>query len=416
MNKALAVARWEYIEKVKSKAFLISLLLTPMIMLGMGILPTLLATRPDTSSQTIGIIDPSGEISAPLSAYLDEYYKLPNGNPNYVLRPFSTRSPEELVSAKHEADSLVLDEQLEGYVVMGKTVMSDSAFEYHSQNVGNVKLIERMNHAMRDILVRKKLEARGYDPSVIKDLSSEIDMKTIKLAKSGQEEESAVERVFFTAYGFMMMMFFLIITSGQILVRSMLEEKSNRVVEVLISSCTANQLMAGKVIGLSLLGLTQMGLWAVIGIAISLKMAITLISLPSAGLLFLYFIFGYLFFAAVFIAAGAPVSTEQEAQQINSYLVILLILPVMFAFTIMQNPNSTLAHVLTFIPFLTPTMMAIRIPVQMPSEYEIAGSLVVLILFAFGAIWMAGKIFRTTILLYGKRPSLKELLIIVRAK
>jgi len=159
-----------------------------------------------------------------------------------------------------------------------------------------------------------------------------------------------------------------------------------------------------------------MGLWAVIGITISLKMAVTLISLPSAGLLFLYFIFGYLFFAAVFIAAGAPVSTEQEAQQINSYLVILLILPVMFAFTIMQNPNSTLAHVLTFIPFLTPTMMAIRIPVQMPSELEIAGSLIVLILFAFGAIWMAGKIFRTTILLYGKRPSLKELLVIVRAK
>jgi len=416
MRKALAVARWEYVEKVKSKAFLISLLLTPLIMLGMGILPTLLATRPDTTAQIVGIIDPSGEIALPLSEYLDAHYKLPDGNPNYVLRKFSAGTADEVAAAKHRADMLILDDQLEGYLVLGKSYLNDTAFEYHAQNVGNVKLIERMNHAMRDLLVRKKLEARGYDTSIIRDLSSEVDMKTIKLAKSGQEEESAVERVFFTAYGFMMMMFFLIITSGQILVRSMLEEKSNRVVEILISSCTANQLMAGKVIGLSLLGLTQMGLWGVIGIAISLKMAITLISLPSAGLLFLYFIFGYLFFAAVFIAAGAPVSTEQEAQQINSYLVILLILPVMFAFTIMQNPNSTLSHVLTFIPFLTPTMMAIRIPVQMPSELEIAGSLIVLILFAFGAIWMAGKIFRTTILLYGKRPSLRELLVIVRAK
>ena len=174
--------------------------------------------------------------------------------------------------------------------------------------------------------------------------------------------------------------------------------------------------MAGKVIGLSLLGLTQMGLWAVIGIAISVKFAITLISLSSALLLFLYFIFGYLLFAAVFVAAGAPVSTEQEAQQINSYLVIVLILPIMFAFTIMQNPNSTLAKVLTFIPFLTPSMMAIRIPIQMPSVFEIVGSLALLIVCSFAAIWFAGKIFRTTILLYGKRPSLKELFAIIRSK
>jgi len=416
MKKTFAVARWEYIEKVKSKAFLISLLLTPLIMIAVGIIPSLLMSRPDTESQSIGILDQSGVLAQPLTKYIGEKYKLPNGLPNYAVQSLPATTPEEFSASKRLADTLVLSEQLEGYMIIGKSFLADSTIEYHSQNVGNVKVVERFNNAIRDVIIERKLEARGFDRSILNDLTSSVEMKTIKLTKSGNEETAGIEQVFFTSYGFMMMMFFLIMTSGQILVRSMLEEKSNRVVEVLMSSCSANQLMAGKVIGLSLLGLTQMGLWAVIGIAISVKFAITLISLSSALLLFLYFIFGYLLFAAVFVAAGAPVSTEQEAQQINSYLVVVLIMPIMFAFTIMQNPNSTLAKVLTFIPFLTPSMMAIRIPIQMPSVFEIVGSLALLIVCSFAAIWFAGKIFRTTILLYGKRPSLKELIAIIRSK
>ncbi|HMD14892.1 MAG TPA: ABC transporter permease [Bacteroidota bacterium] len=416
MKKTFAVARWEYIEKVKSKAFLISLLLTPLIMIAVGIIPSLLMSRPDTESQPIGILDQSGVLAQPLAKYIGEKYKLPNGLPNYALQSLPATTPEDFAASKRLADTLVLNEQLEGYMIIGKSFLTDSTIEYHSQNVGNVKVVERFNNAIRDVIIERKLEARGFDRSILNDLTASVEMKTIKLSKSGKEETAGIEQVFFTSYGFMMMMFFLIMTSGQILVRSMLEEKSNRVVEILMSSCSANQLMAGKVIGLSLLGLTQMGLWAVIGIAISVKFAITLISLSSALLLFLYFIFGYLLFAAVFVAAGAPVSTEQEAQQINSYLVVVLIMPIMFAFTIMQNPNSTLAKVLTFIPFLTPSMMAIRIPIQMPSVFEIVGSLALLIVCSFGAIWFAGKIFRTTILLYGKRPSLKELIAIIRSK
>lgn len=283
MKKALTVARWEYIEKVKSKAFIISLLLTPAMMLAMGILPTMMASRPDTETKVVGIIDQSGKIFEPLSTIMDTKYRLPNGQPNYILRSFSVEGSADLGSGKREADSLVLAEELEGYFVIGKSIMTDTMFEYHSQNVGNFKITERFNSAVRDIIVEKKLKARGFDPTIVKDLTSPIDLKTLKLTKSGKEEESGFEQVFFTAYGFMMMMFFLIMTSGQLLVRSMLEEKSNRVVEVLMSSCSANQLMAGKVIGLSLLGLTQMSLWVIIGVVISVKFAVTLIALPGAS-------------------------------------------------------------------------------------------------------------------------------------
>jgi ABC-2 type transport system permease protein len=213
----------------------------------------------------------------------------------------------------------------------------------------------------------------------------------------------------------MMMMFFPVVTSGQLLVRSLLEEKSNRVAEVLMSSCSANELLVGKIVGLSGLGLTQIALWGLIGLAISLQFAVTLISLTNALLLLLYFVLGYLLAASIFVGAGAPLTTEQEAQQITSYLMLIFIMPIALAFPVIQNPDSTLAKVLTFIPIVTPTMMALRIPIQTPSVLEIILSLLLLAGSAVAAMWAAGKIFRIGMLTYGKRPSLRELARWVRA-
>jgi ABC-2 type transport system permease protein len=194
----------------------------------------------------------------------------------------------------------------------------------------------------------------------------------------------------------------------------MLEEKSNRVVEILMSSASANDLMAGKVIGLSGLGLTQIACWGAIGIATSLKFGVIAIAPGTALLLLVYLILGYLLYAAIFVTAGAPVSTEQEAQQITSYITIILVIPIALAMPVMENPDGTVFRILSFIPLLTPTMMAIRIPVQMPSVLEILGSIALLGLSAVGMMFVAGKVFRTTILMVGKRPSLAELWRIIR--
>jgi ABC-2 type transport system permease protein len=317
--------------------------------------------------------------------------------------------------ALRRADSLVIADQIEGYVIIPRTVMTDTAIEYRSENIGNFKLTERLTGAVRDIVTERKLRERGLDPRLVKELTNPIALRTIKLSKTGEAEESGFEKVFFTAYVFMMMLFFLVMTSGQLLVRSILEEKSNRVVEVLLSSCSAKDLMTGKIIGLSALGLTQMSFWVVIGLAVSAKFTVPLIPLGSALLLACYFGLGYILYAAIFVAAGAPVSTEQEAQQINSYLVLILVVPIAVAFSAIQNPNSTLIRVLSYIPLLTPSMMALRIPIQMPSPPELAATLVLLALSAAGAMWLAGKIFRTTMLVYGKRPSLAEFARIVRS-
>lgn len=412
MKKVFAVAKWEYVEKIKSKAFLVSLIIIPLIMIAMGVLPGLLASRPDTESKIIGVFDQSGEIFQPLKKYLNLHYQLPTGKPNYILVSVAD-TLNTIQEGKNLADALVLASEIEGYVIIPKSIMEDTSVEYRSENVGNIRVTDRLTTAIRDLVVGKKLHDQGIDPLLVKQLTSPLEMKTIKLSKSG-EEESGFTQVFFTAYVFMMMMLFLVLTSGQLLVRSMLEEKSNRVVEVLVSSCSATDLMAGKVLGLSGLGLTQMGIWVIMGLAISLKFGVSAIALPSALLLLLYFILGYVLYAAIFVAAGSPVSTEQEAQQITSYLSLTLVLPIALALPVMQNPNAMLVRVLTFVPLMTPTMMAMRIPIQMPSTVEIVSSLALLALSAVVMMWVAGRIFRIAILIYGKRPSIGELVKYIR--
>jgi ABC-2 type transport system permease protein len=412
MNKMFIVAKWEYMEKIKSKIFLVSLFLTPAIMIGFGTLPTLLATRPDTDVKVIGIIDQSGEMAKPLSKYLDRKYKLPNKQPNYVLRVID--EPDTL-TAKKIADSLVIHQAIEGYLTIGKTYMTDGAQEYRSENTGSIKLIERLNKAVHDVITQKRLVVRGLDTATINDLTKGVELRAIKISKTGEEEEGGFEKVFIPAYIFMMVMFFVVISSGQLLVRSMMEEKSNRIVEVLVSSCSTTDLMAGKILGLSGLGLTQLLIWGFIGVTFALGFLANVMTLTMALLLFIYFILGYLFYAALFVALGAPVSTEQEAQQFTSYLVMLLIVPIVLIIPVMESPNSPMVKIMSYIPVFTPTMMALRIAGQMPGIFDIISTMVVLALSAAGAMWAAGKIFRVTILVVGKRPSFGELLRIVKS-
>jgi ABC-2 type transport system permease protein len=412
MNKTFVVAKWEYLEKIKSKIFLVSLFLTPAIMIGFGVLPTLLASRPDTDTKVIGIIDQSSQMAQPLSQYLEKKYKLPNKQPNYLLRVIN--DPDTL-QAKKIADSLVIHDNIEGYVTISRTFMTDGSQEYRSQNTGNIKLIERLNQAIHDVVTQKKLVLRGIDTSIIKDLTKNIELKAIKISKSGKEEEGGFEKVFIPAYIFMMVMFFVVISSGQLLVRSMMEEKSNRIVEVLVSSCSTQELMAGKILGLSGLGLTQLAVWGFIGVTFALGFLANIITVTMAILLFVYFILGYLFYAALFVAFGAPVSTEQEAQQFTSYLVLLLLVPIVLIIPVMESPNSLMIRVISYIPVFTPTMMAMRIAGQMPSLFEIISTILTLAASAAGAMWIAGKIFRVTILVVGKRPSLAELIRIVKS-
>ncbi len=408
MNKMLAVAKWEFIEKVRTKAFIIGLFMTPIIMSMFTVLPSLLADKGDEKTKKIGIIDETHSLAKLIDARLGEKYKLKDGSPNYMFVEIT----DENTTTDHLkilATAQIATNEIEGYFILPKDVFEKGKIEYRAENVGNSRDQNRFSKILEDIIIEQRLKANGYDAPTIKKLMTEIDIKTFKVSRKGEEKESGFLETFFTGYIFIMLLMFLVLTTGQMMIRSLIEEKGNRIVEVLVSSCSSQQLMSGKIIGLSTLGLSTVAFWALILIGVNFATPVPFVAVDNLILLLIYFIFGYYMYVAIFIIAGSTVSTEQEAQQMTGYITIFLVLPIVFAVPLMLNPDSMLVKILSQIPLLTPTMMALRLSIQAPHWWEIALSLVTLSLTIYGMMWVAGKVFRIGILVTGKKPSFKEI-------
>jgi len=208
----------------------------------------------------------------------------------------------------------------------------------------------------------------------------------------------------------------MIIYSGQMLVRSLVEEKSTKLIEILISSCSPEELMAGKILGLSALGLFQMFIWICIGIALAGSSLIPMSAFDNLWIMLVYFILGFLFYTAVFVGIGSIVTTEQEAQQITSYLSLVLVLPIAISASAITNPNSGLVQILSFIPLTIPAIMLLKINVVRVSTVEILSTITIMLASIYIMIYVASKIFRIGILSYGKRPGIKELISWIKEK
>ncbi len=415
MNKTLVVAKWEFLEKVRTKAFIIGLFLMPMIIALTSILPSLLAGKEDESTKLIGIVDATSDQLGSVLTTKMEKYRLSNGNPNYILRPIASGKTVDLAEACLVGDKQILKDEIEGYIILTPGIMQDSVVEYRSRDAGDIRLTTRLQSNLKSVLLDKKLAEKGLNPALAKILRAPLDVKTVKVSKSGTKEETDFMRTFFSAFIPLMMLFNLFITSGQLLVRSLLDEKSNRIVEVLVSSCRPVELMSGKLLGLCALGLTQIGFWALIALAAMASFGS--MSFPPANQLLLvmvYSVLGYLFYSAIFIALGSPVTTEQEAQQINSYLVLFLVLPIALVLPIILQPNAVWVKVLSFIPIFTPTFMVLRLLIKMPSAIEIISTIIILLLSTYVMMIAAGRIFRVAILATGKRPGMREVMRWVR--
>lgn len=408
MNKMLTVARWEFIEKVRTKAFLIGLLMTPLIMVAFTVIPSLMADNADESTKVFGVIDMTGTLAAPIDARLTEKYKLENGTPNYRVQPVTDENmdPDHL---KMLAMGRLASGEIEGYFILPKDVLERGVVEYRAENVGNARDQNRFSGVLEEIIIDRRLRSGGYDAAAIKKLMTDVEIKTFKVSKQGEEKESGFMETFFTGYIFIMMLMFLVLSTGQMLIRSVIEEKGNRIIEVLVSSCSSQELMSGKIIGLSLLGLTTVAFWAVMLIAVNFATPVPFVAVDNMALLILYFILGYFMYVGIFIIAGSTVSTEQEAQQMTGYITLILVIPIVFAVPVMFNPDSTLVTVLSQVPLLTPTMMALRFSVQMPAWWEIVLSLTTMTATIYGLMWAAGKVFRIGILITGKKPNFGEI-------
>jgi ABC-2 type transport system permease protein len=259
---------------------------------------------------------------------------------------------------------------------------------------------------------------------IVKELTRPLSIKTIKISKGGEASERGFMEEYFSTFIFVMILYMTLIIYGTSIMRSIVQEKSSRIVEVLLAGLNPFQLMAGKILGQGFVGITQYLIWAVCGIGLILFGGKVM---PMAGDYFnfapeiflyfvIFFVLGYFVFSALYSAIGAMCNTDQEAQQMSFPVVMVLIIPILVFSMIVKNPNSTVSVVLSLIPLFSPILMFARINLTTPSMLEIWGSIGLLILTILILIWFVSKIYRVGILMYGKRPTLPEIIRWMRYK
>jgi ABC-2 type transport system permease protein len=408
MSKIFTIARWEFLEKVKTKTFIVSLVITPLIIIMFTILPTLLVQKEDLQTKLIGVIDTSGIYFYKLAEELEQY-RLDNFQLSYILLNLA-ENKKTLEQLKTEADKDVFDSKIDGYLFVLNGGTDSLKVEYRSGKLINIKDVRLFEEKINEIRVKSELIVRGIDPSSADLVQSKVDIEQIKIENGEEEGKQNFLVVFFSAFIFILLLMMMVIYSGQLLVRSLIEEKSNRLIEILISSCTSEQLLAGKILGLSALGLTQICIWSLISLILVGGAVIPPAAFDNILPMLLYFLTGFIFYTTIFVGIGSIVTTEQEAQQMTTYISLILILPVVIAMPAIQNPESMMVKVMSYIPLTIPSIMLLRFRIAPVPLIDIIITLSIMFVSTIVILKIAAKIFRIGILSYGKKPTIKELI------
>ncbi|HUX60243.1 MAG TPA: ABC transporter permease, partial [Ignavibacteriaceae bacterium] len=329
--------------------------------------------------------------------------------PGYILINLTEHDKDENTLIR-SANSSVIKGQLDGYLLINHGGSDSVSAEYYNKGSDNIKDISNFENVFNSAKLQIELSGINISPKILESLSRRGEIKTIKIEANGDTSNNDFVTVFFTSFIFIILLMMMILSSGGMLIRNLVEEKSNRLIEILVSSCSPNQLLTGKVLGLSTLGLTQVVIWGIIGIVLK-----GISTIPSSAFnniipIAIYFVFGFIFYTAIFVGLGSVVTTEQEAQQITSYLSLTLILPIAISVPAMENPNSVFVHVLSYIPFTIPSVMILRLNIESIPFAEILTSTLIMVVSIYIAIVGSSKIFKIGILSYGKRPSFRELI------
>jgi len=427
MKKLWILIAREYAQVVKKKSFLVGIFLTPLFMIGVTVVPSLLAMKKPATTERLAIIDLNGQgVGEKLKEALAQY-KLNDSSPAYSVTQIYNPPPDDsmaIASVRKQLDSLVLAKQLKSYLVISRGVEQNDSVILVGKSfsfTANSRFERRLSDILAGIRLQKSNINVGID-SVL-NLTRRIELK--EQSPGGKSRDFGT--IFLTGMVFVMIIFMTAIGYGQTLMRSVIEEKNSRIIEIMVSSVSAFQLMAGKIIGLGLATLTQIGIWLAIGIGIYSYRGALNISGDIMGAIFnpviivfflLYLILGYIMFSTIFALIGSICNSDKEAQNFIFPVTMSMILPLIIGMYIVQEPDSAVVTVLSLIPFFTPTMMIMRLNIIGADTFSFANSIVLeaavgVILTALTTlviIWITSRIFRIGILMYGKRPTLPELI------
>jgi ABC-2 type transport system permease protein len=411
MRRLWPIIRREYLERVRSKAFIIATLLGPVLMTLLTLAPALMMGRTGKPLR-LALLDQTGRLATPVEAGLATR-KL-NNHPRFIVDSEDATD----ASAEQALKTRVLEGALDGYLKLPAAVLEGGNAEYYGKTVSNMIDINLLEESVSSAVIAERLAAAGVDRSRVEELTQGVDLKPVRLSATGEREDRGAG--FILSFILVMMLYATVLMWGQAVLTSVIEEKTNRVVEVIVSAVRPYHLLAGKLLGVGAAGLTQFLVWALTLVLLSLfgaGMAASLgvgklpeISSVTLVFFLVYFLLGFLMYAALFAAVGACVNTTQEAQSLAFPVFMPLILAVMFLMPVLQAPDSGLAISLSLFPLFTPLLMFLRISVLQPPAWQIALSVVLCVLTIMGIVFVAGRIYRVGILMYGKRPTFPEIM------
>ncbi|HLL84245.1 MAG TPA: ABC transporter permease [Longimicrobium sp.] len=412
MSNVWIVLKREFMERVKTKSFLLATFLFPLFIIGLNVLPHLMGGE-ETVRQVVVVDEaPAGMAQMVVASLTPE-----REGRSYKLEV--VRQP--LAQVQASLRERITRKEIDGYLHLPADVVTSSQVAYRARNVSNLGVMTDMRRATTQAVQEVRLRTAGLQATDVRALLRPVEVTTARVTATGEEGGSAIV-TFFAAYAMAMLMWLMVFLYGVNVMRSVLEEKTNRIVEVLVSSMKASDLMLGKILGVGLVALLQVGIWVVLiaagltiagqrlksGGAASIMAGLKLT--PQAGLTLLsFFVLGFFLYAAVFAAIGAAVTTDQEGQQFQTFAMIPLMLPVLFFPKVIGDPLGTTATVLGLVPFTAPVANAMRLGSTEIPVAQVIASLVMLALTTVLVVWVAGKIYRFGILSTGKKASLADI-------
>ena len=428
-SKIGIVIKREYLERVSKKSFIFTTILMPLFMAAIMIAPALITLFSTPELKHIAVIDDSGVIAPTLK----------NGE------------GVEFISINEPLEAAKANEDIDGILVINKDVLTDNnSVSLYTHDASSMMVEQNITNQIEKTIENIRLKNYNIENlnQIINDINANINLTTYRINEEAEDSSSSSTVSYFIGMIMSLLLYMFLLLYGQLVMTSIIEEKNNRVLEIMVSSIKPGQLMMGKILGIGAVALTQVMIWGVLIVSMSafvlpailpaeilgevnafnagslnastanndieMLQALSIVSNVGYVLnIFIYLILfllgGFLFYAAMNAAIGSAVDNVQDASQLQSVVMIPIILGLVMSMSVINDPNSTFATVLSMIPFTSPMTMMTRIPFGIPT-WEIITSLIILYISFIGMVWLSAKIYRVGIFMYGKKPSIKELI------
>jgi len=418
------VAKREYLERVKTKAFIILTVLTPVLIAAFGVGPSALMMSKSKGDRHIVVVSANEELAANVKRNLETGATAADTNNEAReqadtlsgLRFFVNASADLSEENRKDLQAQIDTKQIHGFVWLDDKSIADHQFTYTAASTTDFLETGRIRGAVRDAAMTQQLKQNGVSAERLQSMLKPFDMDEVQWSQGKAKKGGGAQ--FWSVFILGFAMYMITLMYGMNVLRAVITEKSSRIMEVLLSTLTPAELMGGKIFGVAAVGLTQVAIWLAAGTVAATPGLFSFASIVreanlsfTTGLFFgIFFLLGYFLYSSLCAALGATVNSEQEAQQFQFFVMLPLISSFFYVFKAMRAPNDPLTVALSLFPFSSPLVMYTRIILGAAPAWQIAVSVVLLVITIIGAIWLCARIYRVGVLMYGKKPNLPEII------